>query len=83
MSDMFNEFEDLDFSDNKSGNSKDAPPVEIAGALCHNTDKAILLSDGEKDIWVPKSQITGQNLNQDGHGTIMVKEWFAKKEGLI
>lgn len=83
MGDMFSNFED-DFSGDGTGKVKgEKPDVELAGALVRNSDKAILWSDGEQDVWIPKSQITSQNLDSGGAGTIFVKEWFLKKEGLI
>ena len=83
MGDMFSDFED-EFSGDGTGNVKgEKPPIELAGALVLNRDKSILWSDGEQDVWIPKSQITSQNLSADGSGTIFVKEWFLKKEGLI
>ena len=45
--------------------------------MIRETDMAQLYRiDGEK-VWIPKSVIT-----ETGDDTVMVKSWFAKKEGL-
>lgn len=49
------------------------------------TDKAILVEiEGEK-VWVPKSQIDDDSevySKESGGGTLIVTEWWAKKNGL-
>lgn len=51
------------------------------------TDKAILVEiEGEK-MWVPKSQIDDDSevyskKSGEGGGTLIVSEWWAKKNGL-
>lgn len=42
------------------------------------TDKAYCLSDGKRDVWVPKSQVEA---NDDGTWTM--PEWLAKDKGFI
>ena len=80
MSDMFREF-DQEFSGERAEGDKE-PPVELAGSLVLNREKAILWSNGISDDWIPKSQITSQNLDSNRAGTIFVKAWFVEKEGL-
>jgi len=46
--------------------------------LIRSTDEAYLVSDGTKEVWLPKSQATD---NEDG--TFDVEEWLAFKEGLV
>jgi len=51
-----------------------------------DTENAVLcIIDGEKH-WVPKSVIVGSEseVNEAGDkGTLVIKAWFAKKEGLV
>lgn len=54
---------------------------------CHaETGKAMLLSeDGEEGnaVWIPKSQIVRAEAGRDEDGEFEIKEWMAKKNGLI
>lgn len=55
--------------------------VEFTG---YESDKAYQINDGNKKCWVPFS-VTEERHGQlkGGSGTIVIHEWFAKKEGLI
>jgi hypothetical protein len=56
----------------------DGVKVEHDG-LVHETDAAQLYEiDGDK-VWIPKSVILDEN---DGGDFILVKSWWAEKEGL-
>ena len=65
---------------------------EVEDVLCINeTDRAILVelcSDGSREVWVPKSVIDDDSEVFDstpsgrGPGTLVVRSWFAEKEGL-
>lgn len=46
--------------------------------LIRTTDEAYLVSNGDREFWLPKSQATD---NEDG--TFDVEEWLAYKEGLV
>lgn len=46
--------------------------------LIRSTDEAYLVSDGTKEVWLPKSQADD---NEDG--TFDVEEWIAIEKGLI
>lgn len=52
--------------------------VEISGEIRAQTDKAIQLFDGDKPVWLPRSQI---EINDDG--TVTMPEWLALDKGLI
>jgi len=53
--------------------------IEIAGELRHETDKAYLLFDGDKEVWIAKS--LGE---WDAHSkTMQMPEWLAHSKGLI
>jgi hypothetical protein len=59
---------------------------ESAGAsVLRETDKALLVlfADGTEK-WIPKSVIheTSEVFAADTEGTLVVKSWFAEKEGL-
>ena len=49
--------------------------VDIAAELRHETLKAFLIYDGDKEQWVPKSLV---EYNKDD-GTFTMPEWLAKK----
>lgn len=59
-------------------------PVEFCVIIRRETDKAFLVQDGTKEIWIPKSQI---ELDQDGGvgDTVVVTmpEWLAIEKELI
>lgn len=51
---------------------------DFAAQQRHETDKALLLHDGERQFWVPKS------LAQDNNdGTFTVPEWWAIENKLV
>lgn len=52
--------------------------VDVAIELRHETDRAYLVFDGDKEVWLPKSLA---ELNTDG--TVTIPEWLAHREGLI
>ncbi len=58
--------------------------VEIACELRHETEKAFLIHDGTKEIWLPKSMVEFE-LDKPGatSGTATMPEWFAQEKGLI
>jgi hypothetical protein len=48
----------------------------------HETDRAWLIDDGAKQVWVPKSQ--GEMYPRaDGTHDLFLEEWLAKEKGLI
>lgn len=53
--------------------------VDIAGELRHETEKAFLVFDGRKEVWLPKSQVE----HDPEDGTFAMPEWLAKAKGLI
>ena len=52
--------------------------IDIAAELRHETERAYLIFDGVKEVWVPKSLA-----EQNDDGTFTIREWFAKDKGLI
>ena len=49
------------------------------------TDKAILVSDGTTELWVPKSVLhDNSEVYSDGdEGDLVVLEWWAEKNGFL
>lgn len=52
--------------------------IEIAAQLKHETEKGYLLFDGDKEEWVPKSQV-----KKNDDGTFSMPEWLAMDKGFI
>ena len=64
--------------------SKDKQLIEVAVEIKHETNAAILVTDGTEDYWMPKSQIKGEFIYTKGKTvTIEIPEWLAKTKGLI
>lgn len=60
--------------------------IEVSVTFKHETDRAVLINDGDKDIWLPKSQIEieGGEFPEEGEACeLLVAEWLAKDKGLI
>jgi hypothetical protein len=64
--------------------------VEFIGEIRRDTggsrhSGAILVFDGANEIWVPNSLVLSREPvpGHDGNYTIVIPEWFAKKEGII
>ena len=53
--------------------------INIAAELRHETDKAFLIFDGDKEIWLPKSLVEHDPDNK----TFAMPEWLAMDKGLI
>ena len=62
--------------------------VKIAVTLLGRTDLAILVSDGQREAWVPLSQIEEQIEEPTGNfglvttTAIVVPDWVAREKGL-
>ncbi|MBP7572586.1 MAG: hypothetical protein KA777_01280 [Rhodoferax sp.] len=61
--------------------------VEIACEVKRQTDKAWLVFDGVREVWIATSQISDQTDEQGRFGTkvtsIFVPLWLAREKGLI
>jgi hypothetical protein len=53
--------------------------VDIAGELRRETDKAFLVYDGSKEVWLPKALVE----HDLAEGTFTMPEWLAMDKGLI
>ena len=58
--------------------------VEVCVRIIRETDYAVLVGDGGKEVWLPKSQIE-ENVDgeEDECLTLTLPEWLALKSGLI
>lgn len=52
---------------------------DFAAALKHETEKAFLVNDGDKDFWLPK----GMTENNNNDGTFTIPEWLAIEKGIV
>jgi hypothetical protein len=66
---------------------REAEKIEVSVIFKHNTDNAILVSDGDNDIWLPLSQIEcDEDLSAFEPGDdieLLMPEWLAKEKGII
>jgi len=53
--------------------------IDIAGEIRAETDKAIQFFDGDRTVWLPRSQIEIDAID----GAVAMPEWLAKDKGLI
>lgn len=51
---------------------------DLTADLKHETDKAFLVTDGDKDVWLPKSLV-----ENNGDGTFTMPEWLAIDKELV
>ena len=52
--------------------------ADIEARLIHETDKALLLDDGKRKVWVPKRLV-----EDNGDGTFTMPEWLAIDKELV
>lgn len=59
--------------------------IDITVFLKHETESAVLITeDGETDIWLPKSQVEYNLIDQKKDlYEVTLPEWLAKEKGLI
>lgn len=53
--------------------------VDVAGELRVTTERAYLIFDGTKEVWLPRSQV---EYDEDA-GTFAMPGWLAKEKELI
>lgn len=51
---------------------------DVAAEVRRETDKAWLIFDGAREVWIPKSQA-----EQNPDGTFTMPEWMANEKGLL
>lgn len=57
----------------------DSKLVDIAAEIRHQTDRAFLIFDGAKEVWVPKALVEYDTRDK----VCTMPEWLAMREGLI
>lgn len=62
--------------------------IELDLEFLHQTDDALLIQEGKRTIWIPKSvckdvPLAIDSVDKHSNITIRVQHWFAQKEGLI
>jgi len=63
---------------------KKGKPFEISVRVVKERLKAILVSDGTVETWLPKSQITFlTRYNERRETTIGMPKWLAKEKGFL
>jgi len=62
---------------------RDRETVEVFGEIRKETDKAMLLFDGVREVWIPKSMIEYSDTNKYGQTLVEIPEWLAYDKGLI
>ena len=64
--------------------SSDQNYIEITVDIKHETDMAYLVSDGDNEHWIPKSQLQDDPEHISGTTfTMIIPEWLAQDKGLI
>lgn len=58
--------------------------IDMMFELRHETDLAILVSDGGEPVWLPKSQVEVEPAaSPSGLVSVTLPEWLAEEKGLI
>ena len=57
--------------------------IEIAVEVLTETPKAYRVSDGTREAWIPKSQVTDYCEEKGNITSIFIHEWLAEEKGLI
>jgi hypothetical protein len=61
----------------------DRKTVEIFVEIKRRAQKAVLVSDGAVEVWLPLSLIDIEPGNKYNQATITLPEWLAKEKGMI
>jgi hypothetical protein len=62
---------------------RDGNHIEIAVEVVAETPKALLVTDGDKQVWIPRSQIHDYCEEKGKVTSIFITEWLATEKGLI
>jgi len=57
--------------------------IEVCVEIESETDQAYLVNDGDKTVWLPKSQIQSETFEGEVLATLEIPEWLAVKKGLV
>lgn len=57
---------------------------EVTCDIIHETEKAYLIDDGDKQVWVPKSMVDHNDYAVESKAvTMSIATWIAEEQGLI
>lgn len=57
--------------------------VVVTCTLVRETDKAFLIEVNETEYWIPKSQVSNQEVDEDTDECLLtMSAWIAKEKGL-
>jgi hypothetical protein len=56
--------------------------VEVRGTRLRETDLAMLVDLGDREVWIPFSVIEGSIRAKGSNVVLLVQGWFARKEDL-
>jgi hypothetical protein len=60
------------------------PTIELSVEAIRFTDLAVLVNDGDREAWIPLSQISEDTKpDEPGYCTIEIPEWLAQDKGLV
>ena len=59
------------------GDVRKSDLVDVSAELKRETDKAFLINDGDKEVWLPKSQV------ERDRNTFTMPEWLVQEKELI
>ena len=59
--------------------------IDVTVIFKRITDRAVLVNDGDKDIWLPLSQVDYHFCDPEPGDTLelLVPEWLAKEKGML
>jgi len=66
----------------------DVEEVEISCSFLRATARAVLIEDGNDEVWIPRSQIIDSDkdidsLEREDEFTITIPQWLADEKGLV
>lgn len=64
-------------------NRDTAPTVEISVEVMAEREKAILVTDGKVEAWIPRSMILDYCEDRGSIVSIFLSEYFAEEKGLL
>jgi hypothetical protein len=68
-----------------SSRSDETAWIDVEIRRNHYREDAVLVSDGERDVWIARSQIkdSEDDLDEGTHTKIEIPEWLAAAKGLV
>lgn len=60
-----------------------ADTIEITAEIVRETAAAILIFDGDREVWLPKSMVVEWHELEKGIVELTLPEWLAFEKGLI